>query len=173
MNYGHRSEGRRNRFVLLLALAVGVNVSWAGAITFRVLIDLPARARIGAVAFAELSRATDLSSGLVFYPLAGVGSAVVSLLAWVVAGRSRASRAVRHLTAAAAVSALLVLVVTTRAAPIMFEIGSSQNDVAVLAALADRFSLLTQIRAVLADLAATAVLAALTACALGAGDHRT
>jgi hypothetical protein len=70
------------------------------------------------------------------------------------------------------VSTLLVLVVTIRAAPIMFQIGSSPDDAAALALLADGFARLSQLRALLADLAATALLAALTVCAVGAGEQR-
>ena len=63
---------------MLLACAAGLSSAWAGAVTFRVLIDLPARHRIGALAFAELSRATDLSRGLVFYPVGAIGVALLS-----------------------------------------------------------------------------------------------
>ena len=81
----------KKRFTLLLAIATAVNVLWAGAATFRVLIDLPARHRLGPVAFAELSRATDLARGLVFYPMAGIGSALLACAAWFFAVRTRAA----------------------------------------------------------------------------------
>lgn len=43
------------------------------------MIDLPARSRIGPIAFAEFSRATDLSTaGMVFYVLYGVGGALLT-----------------------------------------------------------------------------------------------
>jgi hypothetical protein len=56
-------------------LTVGTNTLWAGAATFRVVVDLPARHRIGPIAFAALSRAADLATGLVFYRVAAIGSA--------------------------------------------------------------------------------------------------
>jgi hypothetical protein len=172
MNYRRRHGNTRSRLVLLLALAVGVNVSWAGAVTFRVLIDLPARSRIGPVAFAEFSRATDLSTGLAFYPIAGFSSAAVAVATWLVARRRRAPPPIQVPAGVAAVSTLLVLVVTLWAAPIMFQIGSSPNDAAVLASLADRFARLTQLRALLANLAAASLLAALTVCALQGEEQR-
>jgi hypothetical protein len=172
VNLWRRWGSARTRLVLLLAVAAGVNLSWAGAVTFRVLVDLPARSRIGPLAFAELSRATDLSNGLVFYPIGGLGSAMLSLATWLTARGARASPSVRVAAGVAAVSTLLVLVVTIRAAPIMFQIGSAPDDAAALALLADRFARLSQLRALLADLAATALLAALTVCAVGAGEQR-
>lgn len=143
-----------------------MNLTWAGAVTFRVLIDLPARHRIGPVAFAELCRATDLSGGLVFYPVLAIGSAVSACAAWLSAWRTKAPRYVRWLAAAAASSTLLVLGVTGRAAPVMFRIGASPNDPNVIGPLADQFTALTNVRAVLADAAAGALLWALTSCAL-------
>ena len=65
-------------------------------------------------------------------------------------------------------SALLVLGVTTQAAPIMFRIGASPNDPAAIEPLADRFAALTNTRALLADAGAVALLWALTTCALRA-----
>ncbi len=159
----------KKSFVALLGVTAGVNLAWAGAVTFRVLIDLPARHRIGPVAFAELSRATDLSRGLVFYPALAVGSAFLSCAVWLAAVRTKARPSIRWQAAAAAVSALLVLVVTTQAAPIMFRIGASPNDPATIQPLADRFTALTNIRALLADTGAVALLWALTTCALRAG----
>ena len=154
-------------FVLLLAIATGVNMLWAGAVTFRVLIDIPARDQLGPLGFAELSRATDLARGLVFYPVAAIGSASLASAAWLLAARARAPRLVRVQTAAAAMACALVLVVTAWAAPTMFRIGASV-DPTMLTRLADRFALLTDVRAVFADLGALALLCALSSIALRA-----
>lgn len=158
--------------LVLLGVAAGVNLAWAGAVTFRVLIDLPARHRIGPVAFASLSRATDLAGGLVFYPTAAIGSAILAVAVCLVAMRTRAPGYLRRPAAAAMASTLFVLAVTTRAAPIMFRIGSSPDDPAVIAPLADRFAAITDLRAILADAGAVALLWALTACAVRAAGNR-
>lgn len=157
----------KTRFILLLAIATGVNVMWAGAVTFRVLIDLPARHQLGPLVFAELSRATDLARGLVFYPVAAVGSALLACAAWFFAARTRAPRFVRVLTAAAVLACALVLAVTAWAAPIMFRIGAA-SDPEMLTRLADRFALLTDVRAVFADLGALALFCGLSSIALRA-----
>ena len=156
----------KRRFILTLALALGVNALWAGAVLFRVLIDLPARHRIGPMGFAELSRATDLSAGLVFYPAAAVGSAVLSVLTWFVARRTNAPRPIRVATGVAATCTILVLALTTQAAPLMFRIGSAAADPTLIEDLADRFTWWTNLRAASAAVAAAALLYALTACAL-------
>jgi hypothetical protein len=138
----------RKSSVLLLATAAGVNLMWAGAATFRVLVDLPARHRLGPLGFAELSRATDLARGLVFYPVGAIGSAALAATAWFFATRTRASPVVRTQTATASVACLLVLAVTAWAASIMFHIGAAPADPELLTRLAERFVLLTNVRAV-------------------------
>ena len=55
------------RLVLVVAAATVFEGIRAGAGTFRLLLDLPARHRLGPGAFAAFSRATDLSAfGVVF-----------------------------------------------------------------------------------------------------------
>jgi hypothetical protein len=134
-------------------------------------VDLPARHRIGPTAFADLSKATDLAAGLVFYPVAAIGSALLSCAAWFVAVRTRAAPPVRRATALAAIANLFVLALTTQAAPLMFHIGSARTDPSLLTDLADRFTFWTNLRAVAADVAAVALLYALTICALRDGGE--
>ena len=134
----------------------------AGAGTFRVLLDLPARARIGPLAFADLSRATDLSMrGIVFYAVFGFGGALLTGLTWFVAVRHGAPRTVRRLMALAVVASLLVLVFTTQAAPLMWRIGSAPADPVLVAGLLDRFTAWTVARVVCVDISFAAVLGAL------------
>lgn len=112
-----------------------------GASVFRGLIDLPARAAIGAVAFAEFSRATDLSAaGFAFYVAYGVGGALLTLITWFVARRTQAPPFVRRLTGVAAVCSALVLLLTTQAAPLMLQLGSAANDPELTRDLLDRFA---------------------------------
>lgn len=54
----------------------------------------------------------------------------------------------------------------------MFRIGASPDDPAVIQPLADRFSALTNARALLADAGAIALLWALTTCALRGAEDR-
>lgn len=153
--------------VAAIAAAAGFEGLRAGAGTFRVLLDLPARARIGPLAFAELSRATDLSPrGIAFYAVFGIGGAVVTGVTWLLAVRARAPRTVRRLLAASVLASLLVLVFTTQAAPPMWRVGSAPPDPAVVAGLLDRFTAWTIARVVCVDISFAAVLGCLTIAAL-------
>src|SRR6185503_4497918 len=113
------------RIVVAVAVAVAFEGLRAGAGTFSALLDLPARERVGPVAFADFSRATDLSTaGVVFYVIFGVGGALVTGLTWLIAVRGKAPAPIRRLLAVSAVASLLVLVLTTQAAPLMWHVGS-------------------------------------------------
>ncbi|HVV51806.1 MAG TPA: hypothetical protein VHO06_19215 [Polyangia bacterium] len=149
------------------AIAVLFEGFRAGAGTFRVLLDLPARGRLGALAFAEFSRATDLSTtGVVFYVVFGVGGALVTGLAWLIAARRQAPALIRRLLATSAVASLLVLLLTTQAAPLMWRIGSAPPAPVLLADLLDRFTAWTVARVVCVDVSFAAALTALTLVAL-------
>ncbi|HEX5098113.1 MAG TPA: hypothetical protein VFV94_01365 [Polyangiaceae bacterium] len=134
----------------------------AGAGTFRMLIDLPARFSVGPVAFAAFSRATDLSPrGIVFYSVYGIGGFLLTTAAFVVAWRSKASRPAQLTLAVSSVCSLLVLVATTQAAPLMWKIGRTGSERAVLADLLDRFVFWTALRVALVDISFLCVVAAL------------
>jgi hypothetical protein len=150
-----------------LALAVGFEGLRAGAGTFRALLDLPARARVGPLAFADFSRATDLSpTGVVFYVVFGVGGALLTAAVWLVAVRGRAPALVRRLLATSTIASLLVLVLTAQAAPLMWHVGSAPPDPALVRALLDRFTALTMARVACVDISFAAVLTALTGTAM-------
>jgi hypothetical protein len=151
------------RFWLLVAVTTGFEGLRAGAGLFRALLDLPARSTIGPVAFAQLSRATDLSPrGVVFYVLFGFGGLVLTAATWIVARRSGAPRPVRRLAGLACLCSLAILAMTTQAAPLMFRVGSAPDDPAVLASLLDRFTMWTDLRILAAIVSFAAMLTALT-----------
>ncbi len=119
----------KRNFLLIVAVTTVFEGLRAGGGVFRTILDLPARASVGAVAFAEFSRATDLSTrGVVYYVLFGFGGLLLTAASWIVAVRSKAPRFARRLTAAACVSSLAILAMTTQAAPLMFRIGSSAKN---------------------------------------------
>ena len=169
-----QTGARRSTRVLtwLLAVTAGFEGIRAGAGTFRMLIDLPARAQIGASAFADFSRATDLSTGgYIFYVFYGLGGALLTGATWIVARRTRAPLVIRRLSAFAASCSLLILAMTARAAPLMWRIGSGTDGRDVLRDLLDRFTFWTDLRIVAADLSFVAILGALTSLALAPRPH--
>jgi hypothetical protein len=140
----------------------------AGAGTFRVLLDLPARHALGPLAFAAFSRATDLSTrGVVFYAIYGFGGVLVTGLAWYEASRAKASPRIRTLLVGAFACSVAVLVLTTQAAPLMWRIGAAPADQALLGSLLDRFTLWTTLRVVCIDASFLAVVVAGTAWSFG------
>lgn len=146
----------------MLAAVVGFEGLRAGAGTFRMLIDLPARAAIGPVAFAAFSRATDLSPvGVPFYIVYGVGGMLLTLTTWIVAVRGRAGAEVVALTGLSALCSAVILLLTTQAAPLMFAVGNSPDDPQRLSGLLDAFTIWTNWRIGLADLSFVCVLVAL------------
>jgi hypothetical protein len=151
----------RARFSLLLVLTTLVEGLRAGAGTFRLLLDLPARHDMGPVAFAAFSRATDLSTrGVAFYVVYGFGGALLTGVTWRAAKQAGVDRPIRLLLASACVSSLLVLVLTIQAAPLMWGVGGS-HDPAALSDLLDRFTFWTTLRIGLVVLSFLAVLSAL------------
>jgi len=159
MNYGPVAP----RVIGALALAAGFEGLRAGAGTFRALLDLPARTRVGPLAFAEFSRATDLSTtGIVFYVVFGIGGALLTAAVWFIAVRGRAPALVRGLLATSTIASVLVLVLTARAAPLMWQVGSAPPDPALVRGLLDRFTAWTMARVACVNVSFAAVLAALT-----------
>ena len=139
----------------------------AGGGTFRALLDLPARTRIGPLAFAAFSRATDLSTvGVIYYVVFGIGGALLTATTWLIARRSQAPRVVRRLLGVSAIASLFVLVLTTQAAPLMWQVGSASPEAALLGSLLDRFAAWTMARIVCVDVSFGSVLGALTFLAL-------
>jgi hypothetical protein len=134
----------------------------AGAGTFRMILDLPARMAIGPVAFAEFSRATDLSPiGVWFYVLYGVGGLVLTGATWFAAWRSRASGNVVWLLGLSCLCSILIIVLTAFAAPLMWSVGASPADPLIVGPLLDGFATLTNFRIGLADLSFVATVLAL------------
>ena len=71
----------------LLLAAVLANGLLVGASLDQTIKQLPARRRIGPVAFSEYSKAGDLSNGVAWYATLGVGAAVLTVIAAVVRAR--------------------------------------------------------------------------------------
>jgi hypothetical protein len=112
----------------------------AGLSLDKVIVQLPARRRIGVTAYAPYARAADLGNGVAFYAAVGVGAAAPTLAAFAVAAARGAPGAVTGPLAAAAGLSLLHSAATGRAAPAMFQIGRADDTDAALAPLLTRFA---------------------------------
>lgn len=136
----------------------------AGLSLDKVIVQLPARRRIGAAAYAAYARSADLGNGIAYYAVVGVGAAALTIAAFAVAAARGAPGAVTGLLAAAAALSVLHSIATGRAAPAMFRIGRAENTGEALEPLLARFARWSAVRAALQ--AATLVV---VAAAAGAG----
>jgi hypothetical protein len=144
----------------LLLAAVVANGLLVGASLDQSIKQLPARRRIGAVAFAAYSRAADLASGIVWYAALGIGTALLTLAA-AIAGLTDTPHTAQRIAALACAAALTVShsLVTALAAPTnLSQRHVAANDEHALTLIFDRFERLQTIRAALqATTLATAV----------------
>lgn len=125
--------------ILLIVFATAVNGLLAGLNTDTALVKLPARRRIGAVAYATFARGNDLGNGLVVYPLLGISAALLTFLATALAYAGHSSMEVLLPLSLASLLSLLHTLVTTRAAPVMLSFKDAPDDEAVLSTKLNRF----------------------------------
>lgn len=132
---------------LLVIFATVVNAMLVGAALDQHIKQLPARHRIGVVAFSEYSKAADLSNGVAWYAGLGIGAA---LLAVVAAGVNLADQPGSGAAAAALWCAIAFTIahslITTRAARINFSQRQAVGDADRLAAIFDRFTRWSTVR---------------------------
>lgn len=140
--------------IVAAVVATGVLV---GASMDQSIKQLPARRRIGVVAYSDYSQAADLGNGIAWYAALGVGGGLLTLVAAVVGltdspsdGRTVALWAVVALTLAHSA-------VTARAAPLNMSQRRAAPDEQALTRVFDRFTRLQTVRVALqaATLAAT------------------
>ena len=123
---------------LLVAAVIG-NGLLVGASLDQVIKQLPARHRIGVVAFSDYSKAGDLGRGIAWYAALGIGAALLTVLAALVGLTDEPGT-----QSAVALWLALALTVahsftTLRAAPPNFSQRAAAGDPARLAAIFDRF----------------------------------
>jgi hypothetical protein len=124
----------------LITLATAMNGLLSGLNVDTALVKLPARRRIGAVAYATFARGNDLGNGLVVYPLLGIGAVLLTVLATAVAYLERSPMEVVLPLSLASLLSLLHTFATTRAAPVMLSLKDVPDDEVILTAKLDRFA---------------------------------
>ena len=136
-----------NLVLSLMILATAINGLLSGLNVDTALVKLPARRRIGAVAYATFARGNDLGNGLVVYPLLGVGAALLTVLVTALAYIVHSPIEVLLPLSLALLLSVLHSFATTRAAPVMLSIKDAPNDEALLASKLDRFARWHTVRA--------------------------
>ncbi len=148
---------------MLTVAAVAADGLLAGASLDQSLKQLPARHRIGAIAYAAYTRAADLGPGIVWYAVLGVGAALVTVAAALAAVAQRIAAPVTVPLLAAAALAILHSLATTQAAPTMFRQRQVPQTEEALGAVFARFARWQTVRVALQVLTLAAVLWALIA----------
>jgi len=147
----------------LTVAAVAADGMLVGASLDQSIKQLPARHRIGAVAFSAYSRAADLGPGVLWYALLGIGGAALTVAAALAATAQHHAPMVTVPLLAAAVLAILHSLATTRAAPTNFNQRRVPQTEQALGAVFDRFARWQSVRVALQVLTLAAVLWALGA----------
>src|SRR3954454_23426116 len=102
--------------ILILAATTATGIL-AGTSLDQSIKQLPARHRIGVIAFSAYSRAADLGNGIVWYAIIGIGAALLTIAAAVSAYLWGAPVAVALPLYLAMLTSLLHSFTTTQAAP--------------------------------------------------------
>ena len=136
-----------NLVTSLMILATAMNGLLSGLNVDTALVKLPARRRIGAVAYAAFARGNDLGNGLVVYPIFGIGAALFTVLATAIAYLEHSPMGLLLLLSLASLLSILHTFATTRAAPVMLSIKDAPNDEAILTTKLDRFARWHAVRA--------------------------
>jgi hypothetical protein len=119
------------RTTVLLVAATLVSGLLAGGVVDRVLVGGPAWSELGANAWVEFSRRADLGTGLVVYPIEGIGATLIIFAVVLSSYFDRnTGRAVTIPLYCALAFSVMGLLLTAKAAPIMLSLGAPQSAVA-------------------------------------------
>ena len=147
--------------IALLTAATAADGILAGASLDQSVKQLPARHRIGVIAFSVYSQASDLGPGIIWYAILGIGAALLTVagaIAALIQGAAPLHAVPLYIAAGLAV---LHSLVTTQAAPTNFRQRQVANNGAALTAIFNRFERWQTLRVVLQVLTFAAVLWAL------------
>lgn len=143
--------------VILTFAATALDGVLVGASLDQSLKQLPARRRMGAIAFSLYSRSADLSrNGVVWYAFLGISSALVTIAAAV--GTFVAGSAQPLPILLAAILSVLHSIATSQAAPTNFRQRQVATDEAALTAIFDTFDRWQTVRVILQTLTFVAML---------------
>jgi hypothetical protein len=125
---------------LLLVVATVVSGVLAGGIVDRMIVGGPAWHELGSDTWVQYSRLADLGTGLVAYPIEGIGSALLIIAAAVSNYFDRNAPLAVSLPLYLAVALSIIgLLLTAKAAPIMLGLAEPQSAAAIQHAFEDFF----------------------------------
>ncbi len=148
-------------FMLVIA-ATAVHGIALGATLDQSIKQLPARHRMGVVAYSAYSLAADMGNGLIWYPILGMSTVLLNMAAALAAiFQNIDSTHATPIFIAAVLSILTTLITGIRAAPIMWSQRRYTTDEQALTAVFSRFEHWQTLRSLVELLTFGAVLWAL------------
>lgn len=133
----------------LIVIATALNGMLAGGSLEGSLVKLPARRRIGVVAYATFARGNDLGNGLVVYPVWAVSAALLTFIATIVAYVEQQSTGLVVPLTIASLTSVGHFLATSQAAPVMLSLRHTPDDEAILTAKLDKFERWSAVRTTL------------------------
>jgi hypothetical protein len=133
----------------ILFVAILASGLLAGISLDKSLVQLPARHRLGVVAFADFSRAADLGRGLIWYPVLGIGAPMLIIVALLLQAIQGFNGVAVTPLVLAAVLGVAHVVTTSRAAPLLLQLRREASDADELEALYQQFTAWHTVRCLL------------------------
>jgi hypothetical protein len=130
----------------LIVIATVLNGGLAGVSLEGSLVKLPARRRIGVVAYATFARGNDLGNGLVVYPIWAVSAALLTFIATIVAYVEQQPTTLLIPLTIASLTSIGHFLATSQAAPVMLSLSHTPDDETILTAKLDKFELWSAVR---------------------------
>ena len=131
----------------LILVATALNGMLAGASLEGSMVKLPARRRIGNIAYATFARGNDLGNGRVVYPIWAISATVLIFLATVVSWVTTQPLGLFLPLLLGSGTSVCHFLATSQAAPTMLSLKNTPNDETILAAKLDRFERWHAVRA--------------------------
>jgi hypothetical protein len=129
-----------NATLWLTILATALNGMLGGASLEAALVKLPARHRIGTLAYAAFARGNDLGNGLVVYPIWAISSALIVFAANISGYLMQQPAAMLLPLTFASLTSITHFFFTSKAAPVMLSLRNANDDEAALKYKLDRFA---------------------------------
>jgi hypothetical protein len=142
--------------VILTFAAAALNGVLVGASLDQSIKQLPARHRMGLIAFSAYSRAADLGNGIAWYAILGISSALVTIAAAIATLVTGSAHTLPILLAA--IFSICHSVATSQAAPTNFRQRKAADDEVALAAIFNTFERWQTVRVIFQTLTFVATL---------------
>jgi len=132
---------------IILLMATCFTGILCGASLDQSIKQLPARRKMGLRNFSEYAKAADLSNGIAWYAIIGIGSAVLTILTAIIVWKSDLKPKFSYLIYAAGIFAICHSICTSQAAPTYFK-QKQTSDEKDLERIFKRFEVIQTIRSV-------------------------